>query len=134
MMDPWVLLVGLSADNIIGKPVTVTCVTVKLFNVKIYDTSKLGTPQDFLIRSDRNKVFQKYKELATGWCGYHDEVLTKVERLGERVLMPAYSYNGLLVTIAPYSSGSAARFFCIDEKLVMMANAMRACEIRGENL
>ena len=89
----------LEADAPIGAPLKKICVTSKLHDVKFFDTTSPGVPEEALIHGDRARAVQFCKEKGLGDCGYHDEDLKNLDKGGERVLMLGRDDSGVLVTL-----------------------------------
>ncbi|MGE0269595.1 MAG: hypothetical protein AB7S78_14185 [Candidatus Omnitrophota bacterium] len=97
----------LEADDQIGKPLKKICITLKLHDVKFFDTNIPGVPEEALTHGDRDRALQFCKDKGFGSCNFHDDVLKRAEeKLGEHVMMQGRTDRGTLVTLSASVPGN----------------------------
>ncbi len=106
--DDGTLGYALEADAPVGQPFKEICVNLKLHNVKFFDTSIPGVPDEALIHGGRERALKFCEDKGFGLCNYHDDVLKLADKnLGERIMMLGRTNRGSLVTLTASLPGSA---------------------------
>lgn len=84
----------IDSDTEYQKPGKRFCVTLKLFNVRLYDVRKPGTPDSVKVKSGseaevraRCAEFEKRKLEGLVGCTFHNVAIQRGEAIGERVVL-----------------------------------------------